>query len=165
MDGTQIGINSAAEERYSNQLDSTRHTSLKLKIRNGIYISAVSCPQLVLFWSAAVCVVCLLCILTQLSRLSLLLATEDCLDLARPRLARLPVSRPVSRLRLPSNSSLSSLNWSASAQNAFRAHTRVSGSWSARPARSASWTSVVHFCNNSVALGLQIGSFNYIIAH
>ena len=105
------------------------------------------------------------CVLTQLSRRSLLLATEDCLDLARPRLAMLPVSRPVSRLRLPSSSSLSSLNWSASAQNAFRAHTRVSGSWSARPARSASWTSVVHFCNNSVALGLQIGSFNYIITH
>ena len=156
MDGTQIGINCAAEEGYSNQLDSTRHTSLK--IRNGIYI----CSQLVLFWSAAVCVYS---VLTQLSRLSLLLATEDCRDLARPRLARLPVSRPVSRLRLPSNSSLSSLNWSASAQNAFRAHTRVSGSWSARPARSASWTSVVHFCNNSVALGLQIGSLNYIITH
>ena len=58
MDGTQIGINCAAEERYSNQLDSTRHTSLKLKIRNGIYISAVSCPQLVLFWVCSC--VCLL---------------------------------------------------------------------------------------------------------
>ena len=68
---------------------------------------------------------------TKLSRLSLLLATDDCLDLTeRPDPdTTLTVSNEVKLWsRLLSKRSLSSLKWSAYPQNAFLAHDLVSES-------------------------------------
>ena len=73
--------------------------------------------------------------LTRLSRLSLLLATEDCLDLTESpepdttlAVSLSPAPSTTALSRQPSSRSLSSLKWSAKAQNVFRDQDLVSRS-------------------------------------
>ena len=91
--------------------------------------------------------------LTRLSRLSLLLATEDCLDLTETpepdttlALSLSPAPNTTALSRQPSSRSLSSLKWSAKAQNVFRDQDLVSRSWSKSPIFRASWIGSIPFC-------------------